>query len=317
MSSGQVPAASRPALEATRVLTELAMLWFEQPGVPRAAVLPVSPRVRPEVLSALLSGLGRSHVLAPVTLDQAFERADPLVQPGGGRVDRALQPDDPPTIARPVRVGLDAARRLLGSFGGLVGEDAPRLHEARAHLLLATSTAVDGTDQTAHLEAATGVVEDVTGMVTAPVRETITLTARDGTVPLTLRNTSGAPLSVTVRLRSPKLEFPDGEVLPLELTEESTRLDIAVRARASGSFPLAVEVTSPDGAIVLTHIDYSIRSTAVSGAGVILSAGAAIFLMVWWARHWHRTRRSAKLMEAKHLSHPVGRRRPGAAGSGH
>ena len=36
--------------------------------------------------------------------------------------------------------------------------------------------------------------------------------------------------------------------------------------------------------------------------------GAALFLLVWWARHWHRTRRSTKLVEARH---------PSARGPGH
>ena len=46
-----------------------------------------------------------------------------------------------------------------------------------------------------------------------PATFTLTLTARDGTVPLTIRNDSGVPLHVTVRLRSQKLEFPDGDTI--------------------------------------------------------------------------------------------------------
>ena len=42
------------------------------------------------------------------------------------------------------------------------------------------------------------------------------------------------------------------------------------------------------------------QSTAVSGVGVVLSVGAALFLMVWWARHWRRTRRSRKLVATTH-----------------
>jgi hypothetical protein len=140
--------------------------------------------------------------------------------------------------------------------------------------------------------------------ISAPARETITLTARDGTVPLTLRNDAEMPVRVVVHLRSPKLEFPEGESIALTLTEATTRLDIEVRTLASGSFPLEVQITSPDGGITLSTIDVSVQSTAVSGVGVVLSAGAALFLMVWWARHWRRTRRSAKLVDT---THPVGR----------
>ena len=45
---------------------------------------------------------------------------------------------------------------------------------------------------------------------------------------------------------------------------------------------------------------YTVRSTAVSGAGLVLSVGAGVFLIVWWARHWHRTRRSARLVDHRH-----------------
>jgi hypothetical protein len=38
------------------------------------------------------------------------------------------------------------------------------------------------------------------------------------------------------------------------------------------------------------------RSTAVPGIGIALSALAALFLAVWWARHWNTTRRARRLM---------------------
>jgi hypothetical protein len=34
--------------------------------------------------------------------------------------------------------------------------------------------------------------------------------------------------------------------------------------------------------------------------GLILSAGAVLFLVVWWARHWREARRSAKLVTSSH-----------------
>ena len=134
--------------------------------------------------------------------------------------------------------------------------------------------------------------------VSMPSTFTLTLTARDGTVPLTIDNTTGLPVHATIHLRSQKLDFPDGETIPVVLTEPTQRVDVQVRALASGAFPLEIEVTSPDGRSSLAASRYTIRSTAVSGAGLVLSIGAGTFLVVWWARHWHRTRRSAKLVAA-------------------
>jgi hypothetical protein len=292
------------------------MLWLEQPGVPRAAVVPVDLSVRGEVVEALLAGIAEGGVFEAVELDDVFAVADPLVQPGGARVDRPLAPAEPP-----VRLGsslareLAATRAMLASFTSLIGPDSPRADPIASQLLLSTATALEPAQRRQHLEAARAGMESVIASVTAVNSRTITLTARDGTVPLTLRNESGIPVEVVVRLRSPKLEFPDGATIPVTLVDEVTRLDVDVRARTSGAFPLDVEITSPDGGLRLAELDYSVRSTAVSGVGVVLSAGAALFLLVWWARHWHRTRRSAKLV-ATHPVHAPGRAGAGAAGPG-
>ncbi len=57
-------------------------------------------------------------------------------------------------------------------------------------------------------------------------------------------------------------------------------------ARASGAFPLRITVTSPDGVLTVARARVTVRSTAVSGVGVVLSVGALLVLVVWWASHW-------------------------------
>lgn len=297
-------------LEVSRVLAELAMLWFERPGIPRSAVIPVNGSVRPEVVGGLLAGLERGRIFGATTLDRAFTDAAPLLQPGGVQVDRDLIAEEPPDISAAVARSLGQTRVLLTSFTGMVGVGSELLAPMATHVLLSTSVALDEDEQRAHLVAARGAIGSLSDGISAPGRQTITLTARAGTVPLTLRNDTGTPVNVVVRLRSPKLEFPDGDTIPLVLTDPTTRVDISVRARASGSFPIQVEVTSPDGAVTVAAFDYSVQSTAVAGAGVVLSAGAAIFLMVWWARHWSRTRRSSKLVTSGHPSHRAAGRPP-------
>jgi hypothetical protein len=292
---------SSVGLEVSRLLAELAMLWFEQPGIARGAVVPLDGSVRGEVLQGLLTGLDAGGIFEAVGVDDLFASASPLRQPGGGRVDRALVPSgDSGRISGGFAADLEATRSLLASFVGLVGNDSPRADPVAAQLLLATATGLSGAEREAHVASARAAIDAVVTAISAPTHGTVTLTARDGTVPLTLRNDSGVPVNVVVRLRSPKLEFPAGDTIPRTLTEANTRLDIEVRARASGAFPLDVVVTSPDGALTLATIDYSVRSTAVSGVGVVLSAGAALFLLTWWTRHWRRTRRSRKLVTTAH-----------------
>lgn len=285
-----------PGLGVSRVLAELAVLWFEQPGIARAVVVPVDTSVRRAVVEGLLAGLDTGGLFEPTGLDDAFANASPLRQPGGGRVDRVLEPADLRSISAAVARELTAARPLVASLGTMLGADHAAVLAAESHLLVATSAGLGTTARRAHVLTARTAVDETAAAVTAPARESITLTAREGSVPLTLENRTGGPVDVVVHLRSSKVEFPEGNAMPIRLNDPTTRLNVPIRARASGTFPLVVSVTSPDGVLTLARTDYTVQSTAVSGVGLVLSIGAAVFLLVWWARHW-RTRRSEKLVQ--------------------
>lgn len=292
-----------PGLVASRVLAELALLRLEQPSVARSVVIPLERSTPTEVVALVLAGLGSGRPFAPMPLDEAFAHAGPVLDGGGNVVERALVPAAVDALEPADGRALRAAREHLGTFAGLVGEDSPLTDPMERHLLLATATGVSDARRQDHIDAVDAAIAAVTSEVSTPATFTLTLAARDGTIPLTIRNDSGLPLRVAVHLRSPRLEFPDGDTIPLVLTEPSTRIDIPVRARTSGAFPLQVEVMTPDGEQQLSATRYTVRSTAVSGAGLILSVGAGAFLVVWWARHWRRTRRSARLVAAH--AHPT------------
>jgi hypothetical protein len=104
-----------------------------------------------------------------------------------------------------------------------------------------------------------------------------------------------------VLLDSPKLEFPQGDVIEEVLPAASTtRLDVEVTTRASGAFPLQVAVQSPDGSLSITSTRFTVRSTAISGVGLMISIGAGLFLAVWWARHFRKVRRARRLVSSDH-----------------
>ncbi|MDP9072307.1 MAG: hypothetical protein M3N68_13695, partial [Actinomycetota bacterium] len=62
------------------------------------------------------------------------------------------------------------------------------------------------------------------------------------------------------------------------------------------AFPLRVRLLSPDGSLVVGRSQFTVRSTAASGVGVVLSAGAGAVLVVWWARHRAMRRRNRRLV---------------------
>lgn len=289
-----------PGLVASRVLAELALLRLEQPSVARSVVLPAGAGTRAQVLQLVLEGLGRGRPFAPMTLDDAFEHAAPLVEVTGRTAERRLDPARSDPIRESVGADLIEARELLRSFSAVAGVGSPALDPLERHMLLATAAGLRTADRLGHARAVTDRIRAVTGAVTTPETFTLTLTSREGTIPLTIRNDSGLALRVALRLTSQKVEFPSGESMAVDLPPGSTRVDLPVRTRASGAFPLLVEVTSPDGDETISTTRYTVRSTAVAGAGLVLSIGAGLFLVAWWASHWRRTRRSSKLVAAHH-----------------
>ncbi|MGH9061084.1 MAG: hypothetical protein ACRDZY_16465, partial [Acidimicrobiales bacterium] len=139
----------------------------------------------------------------------------------------------------------------------------------------------------------------------------ITLTARQGSVPLTVLSDPALRARVELRLSSQKLVFrpltpPGGscavqggttEVCQLQLTSQATTFTIPVETRTSGVFGLQVVLVSPGGAVVLGTNRDTVRSTVVSGVGVILIILAALGLALWWARNFRHGRRSRDLVD--------------------
>ena len=175
-------------------------------------------------------------------------------------------------------------------------------------------------------------------MLRLPPETSITLTSDQGRLPLTLVSTSGSPARVRLVLTSEQLSFiaasfPEGRCVPaspgseeclLTLSDPSTTLQVPVVARARGTSPLSLAMSTPDGSVVFAHSSLSVRSTAISQVGLVLMAGAVLFLAVWWARNARHGRRARRLVPkddevaahwGRERSHG-GRRPPAGAGAG-
>ena len=134
---------------------------------------------------------------------------------------------------------------------------------------------------------------------------TFRLTAREGTIPVTVVNANPVPVRVDLALSSEKLDFTDVQatdrsrvlVRGLLLRPGNNTRTVRVRTRASGTFSLRTALLVPGGG-TLVRDQYIIHSTVVSGAGILLSIGAAGFLLLWWGRHWRTIRRARRLVPA-------------------
>jgi hypothetical protein len=121
---------------------------------------------------------------------------------------------------------------------------------------------------------------------------------------------------VRVQLDSDKLLFPNGDERVLDLPPRSTTVRFSVEARGSGTFPLTLTMTSPDGDLEIQRTEVKVRSTFVSNVGVILTIGAILFLGLWWGNDFRRRRKRRAAEAGAATRHPAPAPPAAAPGAG-
>ncbi len=298
---------SDPVLGANQVLAELAIASFELNRTPGGVVLAPPDDWRPSAtfLKVLLDGLASANpLIEPTTVDHLFAQVPPAgangsasVRGGGDRgfdLVRGLAPQPSPSLGG-FAGRMKSTRRRLASYASMVGPTSPRLGPFERRLLLAGSADLSARRQDGLITLADRELDRQFRGVVAPQTEKVTLTARNADFPLTLQSKLGYPINVVIDLQaSNRLAFPGGTRIQKKLEGQRTRVKLRVRAPVSGDTPVQVTVHSPDGNIVLATSRYTVRVTAVSGVGVVLTIGAALFLVIWWVRHWRTSARTQR-----------------------
>lgn len=289
-------------LGAQHLLADLAVLYNDDPAAAKRGVVATPARTwQPSgaFVATLLAGLETSPILEDVTLDQLFERVAPATSGTGSRIAPLLRKIAPPPPGSAVAPSLPAstigqARRRVDAFASAVDPANPVLDRLDRTLLASQSSDLRARDRIRYLEGVEEQVGDEISRIAMPQNRSITLTAREGEIPVTITSTLDYPLKAVLRVASDTLEFPDGDSQQLDLVRRNTTSQFTVQAQSSGSFPLRVRLESPEG-LVLAESRFTVRSTAISGVGTALSIGAGLFLLVWWGNHL-RVRRSRRLV---------------------
>ena len=130
--------------------------------------------------------------------------------------------------------------------------------------------------------------------VSVPESLSFTLGGRESDLRLQLRNDAAVDLTVSVEISSAKLQFPNEERIVTVPANGAIDLVIPVVARASGRFPIAVVLYTPDGLVQAgQRVQLTARVAASAGLGLVVSGAAALVLLAWWLSHWRAKRRKS------------------------
>jgi hypothetical protein len=299
-------------LAGQQLLAELAMIQLEAPAQQRGVAVLPPPSWTPDTafLDTVLGGLHDNPLLQPVTATALFSGVA-VKTLGGAPVARRL------VSVRPVAAPLSSASAILEARSRLAGLQAvvpaaaPTAGELGRRLLLAESSDVGPGSRARLTSGVLAAIDSVRTSISLPGSTSITLTARKGSLPLSVLSTAPFHAHVELRLSSDKLIFeaftpPGGtctqpssgtEVCQLLLASAINTVKVPVETRTSGVFTLQVTLSSPDGSLPLGSNRDTVRSTAVSGVGVVLIVLAFVGLAYWWIRNIRHGRRARQLIE--------------------
>ncbi|HEX9258290.1 MAG TPA: DUF6049 family protein, partial [Acidimicrobiales bacterium] len=310
-----------PVLSATHLLAELCAVLLDTgagPGDKPGVVLLPRSDWQPDAafLETFAGGLEDNRLLRMVGLDDWFRSTDPAATEGGEAVTRALGPATPQDLsgfARNLRLTHLANDTLTSIL--LPGNPIP--DDVHALLTAGTTTALDDAGRGKYLDSANALLAPLRDAVETEQQGRLTIAGRSTEIPLTIRAKVDHPVRVRLRLASAKLTFPENDQI-VEV-DGSQQVRVPVDVRASGTFPLTVQLLSPEGDVpVGATTQLTVQATALGGLGILLSVGALLVLATWWVHHArtrHRQRRSAAAAHRHPAGTPAGVTPPDDDGS--
>jgi hypothetical protein len=195
-----------------------------------------------------------------------------------------------------------ATRTVINALQTVLPVGHPLIDGADRQLLVAEAAELTAGQRTALVQGLNRRLSNQTAQFKLPPNRTITLTARQARIPITVENDALFPAKLNLVVKSQGLLFlgsaSDSQRVALELTHRFTTEEFTVRTRTSGVFGMTVQLVAPNGTPIGSVSHVTIRSTAASGVGIILSVGAAVFLLVWWVRNARSGRRARRLVPA-------------------
>jgi hypothetical protein len=288
-------------LQAQRLLAAIAVDATSDPTSAGAVVtFPHDWNPVEGVLGTVLDGVEDNPLVTPLTLAEWFDRVPEATDEGGETTTvtaTSIDTGRPPVSANQ----LEHARFELSTLRSLVGQSSDVRRGERAILRAPSADLVGSTGEARVAADLARISQDAQSFLSGITTDekSVTLTGRDATIPVTVRNSNERPVRVRLDLQSSKLLFPEGSerIVPVPAGPEGTAtVRVAVESRASGTFPLFVTLTTDDEVFQIGPTRrITVRTTVFGGVAGWISVGAAGFLGIWWARHaWRSRRRTAE-----------------------
>ena len=289
-----------PVLAAHQLIAELAQIYYEKPNDTTAravvALPPTSWSDNPLFVDALLAGLAASPIIRPVTVDTVFSTVATSTCRSTCRPTAVT--GSPALPVASIRV----QRQRVDTFSAAASASAPTARTVSSQLgdliLAGESDTLRPAQQSAVLRNTGRALNAQLTQFAVAGDRSITLTSQQGTLPIDLTSSAPYPVSASLTVTSDKLLFPNGATQwtkpdTIQVRPGTNIVEVPFTARTSGQFTVDVTIRTPSGGLVLSRGEISVRSTATSVVGVVLSLGALVVLAVWWFRT-SRKRRAAR-----------------------
>ena len=284
-----LPKSLSSASKANYLIAATSVIALEAPSNLRGFVLPLDlAKLDTTTITQYLSFLASSPLVEAKTSNQFFK-----VSLSDKSLSKKLEDGDyPQKVSTPIdKAKLDETIRFADATTSMY--DPKSLEFAQANWIKYAIYSPQSFDISKIINptSAEKLALRISSKIELPEKRTLTITSRENDIPVTIKKKTADRIKVVVRISSNRLLFPEGSSFPVELVEENTTVTIPVKARTSGSFPISIEVVSPSRSIVVVKQTATVRSTTLSGTGVFIALGSALFLMLWWASHYKKTRK--------------------------
>lgn len=271
-----------PVLAAQAALGELATIWQERPGEERAVavVLGEDAQLPGPFFVPFVRGVAGAPWLSPTPAVDLIATFPPL----------ELSELAAPSVRRfgsAYVAELKRARRRVDTLSSMLPATSEEPTRLETMLLLAEARQFlsEPDEGLAFIDAVDQTVEDVFASLTIQSVETVTLTSESGGgIPVTVTNGSPEPLSLSVRLVSQHLRETLSEELTLPPGASET-IRFQAQLRSTGRFEVRVQLVSPNGRVVKQE-EIIVRSTEYNRIALVITIGAALVLLLLWARRF-------------------------------